>query len=176
MASKPELFEYGIFTEGSDVRVHVGVSSQGLYVFKTRDAVRLLTGSNGKYRKADAYQSGVNGRTAEGYPVPWKDIPGVRVLRFSSYDWSVFSLTDSTSEKGRKAVEVVTCCLKMGRFPLFADAQETDQTTLQIRGTDILLYHKCRIQVKCDWYAGDGKNCTGNLFLQCAERNPLARV
>jgi hypothetical protein len=175
MDSKPELFSYGILTEGSDVRAHVGVASRSLYVFKTRDAIRLLQ-STKRYQLADAYQDGVNGRTATGYPVPWKDIPDIRRLPFSSYDWTTFAPTDTTTTKGRKAVEVVVCCLRLGRFPLFADAKESDSTKLQITGTDIVVWHKCKIQVKCDWRCGEGPSCTGNIFLQLSERNPLHRI
>ncbi len=49
---------------------------------------------------------------------------------------------------------------------------------MQIRGVDIVVRGQWRIQVKCDYDAGRGKDGsgTGNLFLQVAERNPLKRI
>ncbi len=54
--------------------------------------------------------------------------------------------------------------------PFWVEARETNRDTVQIdKGTDIIVFCRKRVQVKCDWSAGK----TGNLFLQSAERNPL---
>jgi len=65
--------------------------------------------------------------------------------------------------------------MRLGMFPLWARAKESDLAKLQIEGTDVLLVGEWRIQVKCDFYAGDGSHpsATGNLFLQTAELNPF---
>jgi hypothetical protein len=175
MSLRATLFPSGIFTERSDIRVHVGVVARTLYVYRTPIAAALLAANPNRYQRADAGQNGVQGRTGEGYLVPVREVPDARCLPFHSYDWSVFDPKDTTSEKGKKAVGVVTECLKRGRFPMFVDATESERSTLQIAGTDILVVHKTRIQVKCDWLAGDGPGCTGNLYIQIAERNPLRR-
>jgi len=167
------LFASGIFTEKSDIRVHVGVVARTLYVYRTPIVATFLAENPGRYQMRDAGQDGVRGRTAEGYIVPVREVPDIRCLPFHSYDWSVFAQKDTTSEKGKKAVAVVTECLKRGRLPMFVDATESECSTLQIKGTDILVVHKTRIQVKCDWWAGDGLGCSGNLYIQTAERNPL---
>lgn len=176
MSAEPDLFDYGIMTEASDIRAHVGVLARTIYVFQTEKARKLIEADPQKYEIRSAGQPGVKGTTAMGWLVPATDIPGIRGLRYDSYAWGGFSERDSTSEKGRKAVEVVTALLRIGRFPLWMDAAESKDTTLQITGTDIIIFHKARIQVKCDWRCGGGEGCTGNLFLQKSERNPLRRT
>lgn len=171
METSASLFAYGILQEQSDIRAHVGVLSRCVYVFQTRLARELL--STNEYEQAPAKQPGVNGWTANGWKVPWKEIPDIRRLPFISYDWSVFREADSTSDKGRKAVDVVIALMKKGRFPLWLDAEESDNVKIQLKGTDIVLFNRKRIQVKCDWRCGEGAGCTGNIYLQSAERNPL---
>lgn len=176
METNAELVPYGIFQEASDIRAHVGVLSRAVYVFQTKQMRELISKDPQKYAMADAGQRGVEGRTAQGWLVKWKDVPDLRRLQFHSYNWTVFSEQDSTSEKGKKAVDVVTTLLKLGRFPLWLGAEESKDTSIQIQGTDIIIFHKAKIQVKCDWRAGDGSpGCSGNLFIQNAERNPLKR-
>lgn len=47
---------------------------------------------------------------------------------------------------------------------------------MQVSGLDMIVAGKARLQVKCDFYGGEKRfnpNCTGNLYLQVAELNPL---
>jgi hypothetical protein len=49
--------------------------------------------------------------------------------------------------------------------------------SMQIQGTDILINSYLRLQVKCDYDAGDRKyGGTGNIFLQTEECNPYKFV
>lgn len=176
MATKPaELFDYGIQTEQSDIRCHVAPGTRSIFVFRTADAIALLPGS---YELRDAFQNGIKGRTAQGYIIPWKDVPDIRRVRWRTYPWwEKFSQAQSTSEKGASAVWVASELLRSGRFPLWVAAAESERLDLQIRGTDILLWGRWKIQVKCDWKAGDrDEGGSGNLFFQIAERNPLKRI
>lgn len=162
------LFEYGILSEQSDIRAHVSVCNQHVYVFQTsagRDAVLSK-----EYRVAKAYQKGVTGATAEGWLVPIIDIKDIRSLFFKTFDWHLFDENETTTHKGECAAKCVIELFKRGRFPLWIDAlEEADNRTMQISGTDLLVVCNKRIQIKCDWNAGK----TGNLYLQKAERNPL---
>lgn len=172
MSFEPALFEYGIHTEASDVRAHVSVVGRSIYAFRTRhglDAIARLHPAT-----ASAWQPGVSGRTAEGWLVPPNEIADCRRLRFYSWPrWSAFSDDLSTSEKGRLAVECVVESMRAGRFPFWILASEDERREVQVKGTDIVVFCKQRVQVKCDWRCGDGPGATGNLFLQRAERNPL---
>ncbi len=48
-----DLFEYGIHTEGSDVRAHVSVLNKTIYVFPTRNGVELSPPSPAKHGSRD---------------------------------------------------------------------------------------------------------------------------
>lgn len=170
------LFEYGIHLENSDIRCHVGPAARSIFVFRTALASALLPG---KYRKAYAGQPGVEGPTGLGYLVPWRDVPDIRAVAWSSVPWwEWFDFHETTSEKGKKAVGVTAELMRLGRFPLWLDnGVESKDVSVQIRGTDMIIFGRWRIQVKCDWLAGDVKDGgSGNLFLQIAERNPLRRT
>jgi hypothetical protein len=119
-----------------------------------------------------AFQSGVQGKTAEGWLVKIEWIEDVRRVRYQSWGkWEMFIPTLSTTDKGKLAVECVLSAMRLGRFPMWIDASEDDRENVQIHGTDILVFARKKVQVKCDYRAGE----TGNLFLQRAERNPLRR-
>jgi len=173
-----ELFDYGIQTEQSDIRAHVAVAARRVLVFQTRAILEMLKTKN--HKEATATQPGVNFITARGFLIPVGDVPDIRALNFASYTWEAFpGHADTTSAKGKAAVDVVCELLQIGRFPLWIEAKESDKTNLQISGTDIIVYSKQKIQVKCDWFAGKKEwnpLCTGNLFIQTAERNPLKNI
>jgi hypothetical protein len=166
-----ELFEHGIHTENSDVRAHVSVCNRMIYVFQTVEGRRAIERNH--FPLANAWQDGVAGRTAEGWLVRIECIDGIRRLWFNSWTkWDQFTPNLNTSQKGKLAVECVVDLMKGGYFPFWIDeATESDRENVQIKGTDIIVFARKKIQVKCDWRAGE----TGNLFLQRAERNPLKR-
>lgn len=176
ISAEPTLFNYGIRTENSDVRAHVCVLARKVYAFRTRDGVNLL--DTGKYCLKPAYQPGVVGRTALGAPIPIKDFPDLRVIKLPCWErWNDFSETDRTSEKGRLAVQIIVDLLARGGFPLWVIASDDDRKGIQIKGTDIVVFARQKIQVKCDYKGGEGHtSCTGNLFIQTAERNPLKAI
>lgn len=172
----PILHEYGIQTEQSDIRAHVSPGACAMFVFPTQSAVAVMR----KYPKRTASQPGVIGKTAEGYIVPVADIPDLWALRIDPSFFDGFNECLSTSEKGDRAVKLVIAALKNGGFPLPVHANFSTERNIQISGTDVIVVGKWRIEIKCDYWASMEKGkpnarCTGNVFLQIAERNPLAR-
>ena len=168
------LFEYGIQTEASDIRAHVSVVNRMIYVFPTRHGVDAVFRVPREER--DATQPGVNGPTARGWLVPVDDVKDIRRLKYASWEgWIEFRDDLSTSRKGQLAVQCVIAAMKRGRFPFWLDATEDERHNVQILGTDILVFCRKKVQVKCDYYAGDKPFGTGHLFFQRAECNPLRR-
>lgn len=166
------LTEYGIQNENSDVRAHVSVVNKTIYVFRTqagRDAIKKH-----QPQERTATQPGAVGATASGWPMPWELIDGIRAVRFSEwYSWRLFCPELPTSLKGDLAVQCVLAAMRNGDFPFWVDVEESDDPTIQVQGTDVLIQHGCKVQVKCDYKSGERPFGTGNLFLQRAERNPF---
>lgn len=171
------LFHYGIETEGSDIRAHVGPIAMRVYVYPTAEMLSWITLNRDSLAVGSATQPGVNGDiTGQGPLVPLSRVGNfVRSLCFQTYPWHTFPAKDkSTPIKGAAAVAVVVECLRLGRFPLWINAQEDDRKSIQISGIDIIVFAKKKIQVKCDYLAGprEIKGCSGNLFVQTHEKNP----
>jgi len=167
------LYESGIQTEQSDIRAHVSVVCKKVYVFKTQNALDAIRITNPESRSA--YQDGVDGATAQGWLVRPRDIVGLRTLPCGLWGrWDEFNEGMTTSEKGLLAVDLVVRILSIGYFPIWIEASENQCRNVQINGTDIIVNPNVKIQVKCDYRAGEYPG-TGNLFLQFAERNPLKR-
>jgi len=177
-AQQPELFEYGIQLERSDIRVHVSPSTKCLYVFPTAEAQQLLDQRATEFKQVQAFQPGVKYPTALGRLVPPAAIPRLVIVHLPDCDWwAKFKPTHGTSKKGSLAVKAVDWALRNGKLPLWVTGtKETQNIQNQIKGIDILLTGQWKIQVKCDWDAGPReRGGTGNLFLQSAERNPRKR-
>lgn len=169
--SQPELYEYGIHTEKSDIRAHVSVVNTCIYVFRTKDGIDAVVKNNP--RTVFAYQQGVEAATASGWLVKPEWINDLRILRRDPWpQWKLFSPSMSTGDKGALAVECVCDAIAKGRFPFWVDTKETTSKEIQISGADIVVSMNQRIQVKCDYKAGPYPG-TGHLFLQKSERNPL---
>lgn len=169
--SAPELFHYGIHNEGTDIRAHVAIYAKKLYCFPTRPALKVMT----KFPKKPAFQDGVEGPTAEGHVVPVSAIPHIRYVTLADDRVKGFRESWNPSQKGAFAVDIVRAVLKAGRFPIWFDGELVDELDMQVNGVDISIRGRWRIQVKCDKKAGNGDDprCSGNLYLQIAERNPL---
>ena len=168
------LFEYGITTEHSHIRAHVSVVNRTIYVFQTHEGRRTIESGCWPLRRAS--QPGVTGPTAEGWCVDVNAIADIRRLKFFTWEgWTQFRRELDTSRKGALAVLCVIAAMQRGRFPFWVDASEDDRQNVQQQGTDILIFCRKKIQVKCDYDGGDKPAGTGNLFLQRAERNPLKR-
>jgi len=172
-----KLFDYGIHNEASNIRAHVAPLARILYVFPTICAVRAMA----KFPVKSAYQNGVAGKTATGHTVPPSAIQNIRKLRIAEFRLEGFTEDLATSEKGQRAVSIVSEFLKAGRFPLWLDGEFVLEKEMQITGTDIKVRGQWKIEVKCDFRASDmwgepDPRCTGNLYLQIAERNPLKRI
>lgn len=169
------MVEYGIHTEESDIRAHVSVVNKTIYAFPTSAAVEAIKA--GKWPLRLACQPGVKGPTGEGWCVDVDAIADLRRVKFLSWlGWTQFRADLPTSRKGRLAVLCVIGAMKRGRFPFWIDAEEDERENIQLLGTDILVFCRKKIQVKCDYNAGDRPAGTGNLFLQRAERNPLKHI
>jgi len=169
---QPKLVEYGIQNEQSDLRAHVGVLSGKVYVYRTSDGVAAIRVHRGPLLSAT--QSGVSFKTAKGYAIPWKNISRILAIPCQNLiDSQNFSENDSTSQKGEKASNVVEHLIRCGYFPLPIEPINIGSPAIQRQGIDLIVEGKWRIQVKCDFKAGDGPNCTGNLYLQTAELNPF---
>jgi len=171
-----ELFEHGILNERADIRAHVGVTAKMVFVFKTRDGVEAAKGAEERF----AWQPGVNdGPTANGWVVPIESIIGLRTIRIPNWPaWAMFLGNENDPvEKGKIAVSIVLDLMKRAGFPFWVDAAESKDVNIQKHGTDIFVGFKKMVQVKCDWTAGPKsiRGCSGNLYLQTAERNPLRR-
>lgn len=174
MTGNTKLIEYGIQNEQSDLRAHVCVLAEKVYVYRTVDGISAM--QSGKYRSKPAYTADIV--TAWGYIVPALDIPSITWANIprSWLDKLQFSEMESTSSKGEKAIKVVKGLLNRGYFPLLPlTVTEIEDTQLQISGADIhvTLNMQVSIQVKCDYRGGVGDGCTGNLYLQTAECNPF---
>ena len=170
MNAFPDLHEYGIADEQSDIRAHVCFPGRHVIVFRTQDMVALVEAK--EYPHKPAYQPGVDGRTAMGYCVPLGDVSPIYVLRSSAEFWAYYDYGKmSLAEKGDAAVDVVAAAIKANRFPLWVCGIVTSDKDLDISGTDITVRATRCIQVKCDEKAWDGG--TGNLYIQTHERNPL---
>jgi hypothetical protein len=175
---QPQLFDYGIHNEGSDIRAHVGMIVQRAYVFPTSKGVaaikRHISNGNGKVY---AKQPNVNFYTASGFPVPWNEIEGIKRVQFPIAWVMEYRETMTLTEKGNLAVSVIEKLLKDGRFPLWIDPIYCEGKDIQISGTDIVVKGTWKIQVKCDARCGEKElGGTGNIFLQVAERNPFKYV
>lgn len=167
---KSDLVDYGILNEQSDLRAHVSVVGKCIYVYPTKRGIEAI--ETGIYTMRPAYTG--NLQTANGYLVPPTGIRDMRVIPFSDELFRAinFMQTDTTSQKGSKAVRIVKRCIITGNFPFMVNPEIIQDTDLQIQGLDIVVRMKARIQVKCDWRAGNTPGCSGNLYLQVAERNP----
>ena len=166
-----KLVEYGLEHEKSDLRAHVAVSSDVVYVFSTARALSVINAND--YREHLVW-SDVNGErivTAAGLLVPIADIKP-RVIKCGDLIASVNFVSGgylTTSDKGRKAQLVIKKLLIAGRFPLPTSPKIVTNAQMQRDGLDLVVEGRWRIQVKCDWRAGE----TGNLFIQTRETNPL---
>ena len=166
---QPDLFPQSIYLENSDIRAHVSAYNQMVYVFRTVEGVKAIE----KYSPilATAVQPGVVGVTGLGWLVKQDWIDDLRKIPVVWNGWKEFREDWDTTKKGRFAVSCVLSLMKHGRFPLWIDTNEDDRENVQLSGTDILIFARKKVQVKCDFPAGRTKN----LFIQKAERNPLKK-
>jgi len=169
-----ELFQYGILEENSDIRAHVSVVNRTIYVFPTKNGINAIKDNDPIV--VNAGQEGVIGATATGWLVKPEWIEDIRRIKFYSWvGWELCNREMSTNKKGEFAVACVLELMRIGRFPMWMEEEEDKRKDVQIKGTDITVFIKKRIQVKCDYDAGEKPLGTGYLFLQKSERNPLKR-
>jgi len=166
------LVGYGIQTDGSHYRAHVGYVAQHVYIFPTKNGLRAL-------EEYDYMERSVKTRdieTARGFAVPISHIEGIQEILIPLVVLAKYMIESyfATGIKGGLATEMVAEMLRRGLIPLPVLANLADGIDLQIAGTDIIIASSLHMQVKLDYKAGDRKyGGTGNLFLQVAECNPF---
>lgn len=175
MVGNTRLVEYGIQTEESDIRIHVGVYARAIYMYKTKDGQQAI--AEGDFRKVPVRTNGIV--TAEGLLVPPDCIPGCLPIPIPGDIFEVSKIGTYPEygfqgPKGKAAVCVVKEMLQQGMIPINLKITEIDDKTMQIKGEDINVKANIKIQVKYDYKCGVGHpRCTGNLFIQTAECNPF---
>lgn len=182
MLGNTALVDYGIQTEQSDLRAHVCVNAGFVYVYPTKKGIEAI--STGKFKKVTASQPGATFATAEGFLVPPLSIWGCIPInaRWAMDRVGPVAYSESTTRKGEWAVSVVRLLLNVGWFPMWGNTEIIDDLEIQVKGVDLIVTSKARIQVKCDYDGGTpvkrgsvGERVTGNLFLQVSECNPFRR-
>lgn len=174
-----KLVNYGILQEQSDYRAHVGYLVHKVYIFPTESGRKAVeeakrTGIN----IFTATQLGMDKPTAEGYAIPTSRIEGLQEKEIPYDLWNKHKIHREALEeiKGMCAAQIVYDMLKRGLIPLPVNVDLNNNVILQIKGTDIIINSRLKIQVKCDYKAGDiNAGGTGNLFLQTKESNPYQR-
>lgn len=164
------LVRHGIQTELSDYRLHISFAYAKAYFFPTEAGRIALEAGLGEPFKAT--QPGVNIITGTGRRVMWTDIEDCHEIPFSPI-WLArvqCKTNDSPSSKGQKAVKIARWLLLDGAVPLPITITEVTDKEIQIRGMDLMVTARVRIQVKCDYWAKKF-----GLALQTHECNPLRR-
>lgn len=161
------LVDYGIQTDESDYRAHVGFAGGIVYFFETQKGQEVLEGGNYIYKRGRIPNAPQD--TFGGYPVPWKDVGGCQEIDIPAdiLDKYKPKKTDTTYKKGDAAIATIKAMLLRGLIPVNLMGVEVEEKDLQIRGEDIIVSANFSIQVKCDWMAGRGG--WGNLFFQTEE-------
>ena len=171
-----QLFQYGIHNEASNIRAHVAPLARRVFVFPTICGKRAALMQGVETRMA--FQPGVQHPTAMGSIVKPESIDNLKSILIADWRFDGFTEDLSTSEKGNRAVLIVQDLLKAGAFPLWVEGEFIKDTQIQIKGTDVIVKGQWKIEVKCDFRASEKRRlpdprCTGHLFLQTAECNPL---
>src|SRR3990167_3667725 len=167
------LVKYGIEEEESDYRAHVSAVTKTVFVFETQRAVEYIKTSASCLRQREAWTGDI--KTAQGYIISPNEITSM--LEFEIPDDLIPPMglirRWSTSDKGVWAVNVVKNMFLMGLIRLPLIAMDVTDADLQIRGTDLIISPRFKIQVKCDLKAGKTElGGTGNLYIQTHECNP----
>ena len=149
---KPEnntgLVEYGIEDETTDYRAHVCPLVRRVYVFETKSGIEAVKESGlesvavysacAKHwgHKPDCPICSGKGKvlTALGFPVPVTTIPGVVEVSLPREWWEKAGIDESqsTSEKGDRAVRIVAGMIKTGRFPFMVSQEFITDRDIQI--------------------------------------------
>lgn len=168
-----QLIEYGIQTENSDYRAHVGYKTQHIFVFPTKNGLKEVV----KFNNIGKRTVSIDGKTitAKGYPISISSIEGMQSIFIPQDIYKKYTIYPdmATTIKGQLAVQIVFEMLKRTLISLPINVDIKNNKAIQIKGTDIVINSKLKIQVKCDFNAGDKKHGgTGNVFLQTDECNP----
>jgi len=173
------LRNYGIQNEESDIRVHVCPVVRRVYIYPTACGQEAIT--RDAHPLKSGYQKGYDFPTATGYLVPPFEIKKCASIQLNEDVWKHFKFQkdDTTTQKGKKAQDLVLGMIRNGLLPIPALGEEVNEKDIQIKGQDIIIRGNAitrsgiRIQVKCDFLGGEKElGGTGNLFLQTQECNP----
>ena len=175
--SNVQLVDYGIQNEESDIRAHVAVYAQKVYIYRTEIGQAVIK-RRPPYRLASVYTAGI--KTAEGYLVPTRNIDGCQGYAIPDNVFTTSGIGQLPErgyqgQKGKAATYIVHQMLQLGLVPVPVTVTEVNDQSMQIQGIDIQTRANVNIQIKCDYRAGNGTHprCTGNLFLQIRECNPF---
>jgi hypothetical protein len=165
------LVAHGIQEDASDMRIHIAFGDRYAFVFPTHSAQKAISSDGKQYPAFRASQDGTNLITGTGYRVPWTDIEGCKRFWIPREVLDAVSprITDSTSEKGRKAESVAWELIRLGTIAVSVSCRPVTDTDDQIKGTDLRISGPA-IQVKCDWWAG-----SRGLAIQTHECNPFKK-
>ena len=185
---KPPLVEHGLPTEIADQRIHLSQHTMQLYRFSVEEALKAVEANKDELFvhemvrdiDPDRYPNGV--RVAEAWVMPIDWVSGIEEYPLPPTLAASYPVmrTDSTSEKGDKAVDIAMEMLEKELLPLGEGAGTPYKVTspaLQKRGVDIIVPYldkdKDMIEVKYDHYCGRPPKGKGHLYLQYAEVNML---
>jgi len=167
------LIGYGIQNEASDMRVHVCIEAQSVYIFPTESGRQALRENPNLTRRNISLDGKIV--TAEGFAVPVSSIPNIEIKLIPNKLMMTYPIhqTETTTQKGTKAVAITLVMLKNGDISLPLNGKSVPDLEFQVSGSDIIVNSDLRVQVKCDYRGGERRlGGTGNLFLQIAECNP----
>ena len=150
-----------------------------LFVFRKQEAIKVME----NFSLVNAYQPGHDGATATGYLVPPIYIAGLISVPVDPVDIAPMKEYWSTSQKGDWTVSTVERMIRRGQIPGFLSERtiryELDAKAQQ-KGSGDIIYEGGNIEIKADWRASFFRNtpvrgCSGYLFVQFQECNPLRR-
>ncbi len=179
-----KLIDYGIQTETSDYRVHVGYSSQHIFVFPTKIGkslyAEIITSQRLQLKRIPSFDRyGNRIVTATGYAVPISDFNKLQEILIPVdiyHKYHILYKGESTTASGQKAVCIVKEMLLKHLIVLPIEVHDVTEKTLQIEGNDIIVKMNLRLQIKSDYLAGRREHGgKGNIFLQDKECNPFRR-
>jgi hypothetical protein len=159
--------------EDIDYHIHVSYTTQRVYVFSTKIG-RWLIHLWRQREKPKTVRIGDLER-ARGYAIPISYFPCHASVCIPQKIYSKYHIgyEMSTGRKGQLAMEIVVAMLKRNLIPLPVRVKVVRDKRTQIKGTDLIVRSCYRLQVKCDYPAGEEEyGGTGNLFLQTEECNP----
>jgi len=177
--AEPPWIEHGILQESCDYHCHVCFLEGTVYVYPTEMGKKAVKARKGYEHEAG--QQGVDYKTGKGRIINPMDIDYCERYEIPKDLLSDNRLmpTYSTSQKGAAAVRIVAGLLKRKIVKIPLQSVEITDEDLQIKGVDMIVHCKIKLQIKCDKAGGMRAfkyRDPAGIFLQTHERNPLKRI